>query len=57
MTNSILQQVREWADKNAAGWVVELLRDERQAAVRGPLVSGRVCDFAAERYALMLGLL
>lgn len=56
MTNEILAKLREWADKNASGWVLELLYDERPNP-RGPLEGRRVCDTFAEKLARERGLI
>ena len=50
MNDEILSKLRAWADKNASGWVLELLYDERQNP-RGPLEGTRVCDAYAEKLA------
>lgn len=57
MTNEMFNAVCKWADKNAAGWVLDLLQDTRPAAVRGPLRDKRCCDVMAEQLAKQLGLL
>ena len=56
MNEEILKAVRAWAGKNAAGWVLELLHDERPQK-RGPFRGCRACDLAAEKFAKELGLM
>ena len=46
-----LEQVRNWAVKNAASWVIDLLYNEAPAAKRGPLADYRTCDVAAVTFA------
>lgn len=50
MTSEMLIKLRDWADKNASGWVLELLYDERPIP-RGPLEGRRACDAFAEKLA------
>jgi hypothetical protein len=54
-TKTVLEIAREWADRNASGWLLELLYDESEAAIRGPLRGTRTCDNVAKDLAKKYG--
>lgn len=48
--------VAEFADKNLAGWMLDLLANDGPAALRGPLVDKRMCDVAIQPFPRLMAL-